>query len=111
MQTVNKQPPIIHNSAYSLQRLLGAENQFKYQGRDKELSTFSSQTIGVGVTYEFTKNKWQSIDRGTLNLYYDTILFDYEDFSDLTQTGYPLGQESQYSFTANVLRLYVSIWY
>lgn len=99
------------SAAFFYSDLFAAENQFKYQGRDKELSTFSSQTIGVGVTYEFTKNKWQSIDRGTLNLYYDTIFFDYEDFSDLTQTGYPLGQEPLYSFTANVLRLYVSIWY
>jgi len=99
------------SAAFFYSDLFNGENEFIYQGRDKELSTFSSQTIGIGVTYEFTKNKWQSIDRGTLNLYYDTIFFDYEDFSDLTQTGYPLGQEPAYSFTANVLRLFVSIWY
>jgi hypothetical protein len=99
------------SAAFFYSDLFTAENEFKYQGRDKELSTFSSQTIGVGVTYEFTRNKWQAIDRGTLNLYYDTIFFDYEDFSDLTQTGFPLGQEPAYSFTANVLRLFVSIWY
>lgn len=99
------------NAAFFYSDLFNSENEFIYQGRDKELSTFSSQTIGVGVTYEFTRNKWQVIDRGTLNLYYDTIFFDYEDFSDLTQTGYPLGQEPAYSFTANVLRLYLSIWY
>ena len=99
------------SAAFFYSDLFNGIDEFKYQGRDKELSTFSSQTIGVGVTYEFTRNKWQAIDRGTLNLYYDTIFFDYEDFSDLTQTGFPLGQEPAYSFTANVLRLFVSIWY
>ena len=99
------------NSAFFYNDLFDVADQFIYQGRDKELSTFTSQTLGLGVTYEFTKKSWQYIDRGTLNLYYDTIFFDYEDFSDLTQTGYPVGQEPSYSFTANVLRLFVSIWY
>jgi hypothetical protein len=99
------------NSAFFYSDLFNAADEFTYQGRDKELSTFTSQTIGLGVSYEFTKNSWQYIDRGTLNLYYDTIFFDYENFSDLTQTGYPVGQEPAYSFTANVLRLFVSIWY
>lgn len=99
------------NNAFFYSDLFNNEFEYIYQGRDKELSTFSSQTIGVGLTYEFTKNNWQFLDRGTLNLYFDTIFFDYEDFTNLTQTGYPLGQEPLYSFTANVLRLYVSIWY
>jgi hypothetical protein len=99
------------NSAFFYKDLFNAADEFIYLGRDKELSTFTSQTLGLGVTYEFTKNNWQYIDRGTLNLYYDTIFFDYEDFSDLTQTGYPVGQEPAYSFTANILRLFVSIWY
>ena len=99
------------NNAFFYSDLFNAADEFTYLGRDKELSTFTSQTLGLGVTYEFTKNSWRYIDRGTLNFYYDTIFFDYEDFSDLTQTGYPVGQEPAYSFTANVLRLYVSIWY
>ena len=99
------------NSAFFYSDLFNVADEFTYQGRDKELSTFTSQTIGLGVSYEFTKNNWQYIDRGTLNFYYDTIFFDYENFSDLTQTGYPVGQEPAYSFTANVLRLFVSIWY
>jgi len=99
------------NSAFFYGDLFNAADEFTYQGRDKELSTFTSQTLGLGVSYEFTKNNWQYIDRGTLNLFYDTIFFDYENFSDLTQTGYPVGQEPAYSFTANVLRLFVSVWY
>ncbi len=99
------------NSAFFYSDLFNAADEFTYQGRDKELSTFTSQTLGLGVSYEFTKNRWHYIDRGTLNFYYDTIFFDYQNFSDLTQTGYPVGQEPAYSFTANVLRLFVSIWY
>jgi len=99
------------NSAFFYSDLFNAANEFIYQGRDKELSTYTSQTVGLGVSYEFTNNNWRYIDRGTLNLYYDAIFFDYANFSDLTQTGYPVGQEPEYSFNANVLRLFVSIWY
>lgn len=80
-------------------------------GRDKELSTFTSQTVGFGASYEFKKNGDGFIKRGSLNLNYDLILFDYQDFRDLRVTTAAVGQEPLYNFSANVIRLFVSIWF
>lgn len=83
-----------------------------FLARDKELSTYDSQSIGFGLSYEFTQGNWRYIDRGSLNFYYDYIFFDYKDFRDALAPPQndPLSQPL-YSFSANVLRLFVSIWY
>ena len=57
-------------------------NQQNFLARDKELSTFTSQALSVGATYEFLPNGWRFIKKGTLNLRYDRIEFDYDDFRD-----------------------------
>lgn len=81
-----------------------------FLARDKELSTFSSRTLGAGVSYEFDASEWRHIERGSFNLSLDHIRFEYDDFSDLRGDP-PLGSESLYSFSANVLQLFFSIWY
>ena len=43
-------------------------NQQNFLARDKELSTFVSQTLSVGATYDFLPNGWRFIKKGTLNL-------------------------------------------
>ena len=85
------------------------EDSQNYLARDKELSSFSSTTIGVSGSYEFGR-AWKAIDRGSLNLELDWIHFDYDDFRDLTQPG-DVGEEPLYSFDAQVIRLYMSIWF
>lgn len=84
----------------------GAQN---YLARDKELSTFTSTTVGLGASYEFGRS-WSGIDRGSLNLQVDWISFDYDDFRDLTKAG-TVGNEPLYSFDATVTRLFTSIWF
>lgn len=86
----------------------GAQN---FLARDKELSTFKSHTIGVAMSYEFVSDGWRFIDRGSLNLSYDHIWFDYDDFRDLTVTGVPPGSEPLYDFSADVIQAFVSIWF
>jgi hypothetical protein len=81
-----------------------------YMARDKELSSFHDQTIGLGVSYEFKPGQWQFIDRGSLNLSLDYIRFDYSDFRDVTAGG-AAGEEPLFSFSANVIKAYLSIWY
>ncbi|MCF6281546.1 MAG: DUF3570 domain-containing protein [Candidatus Polarisedimenticolaceae bacterium] len=78
--------------------------------RDKELSTFNSHTFGLGVSYEFLQQSWSILDRGSLNLSYDYIVFSYDDFHDATAGG-GAGGEPLYEFSANVFRLFVSVWY
>ena len=80
-----------------------------FLARDKELSTFTSTTIGIGASYEFGR-AWAAIDRGSLNLQLDWIRFDYDDFRDLTKSG-DVGSEPLYTFNAQVTRLYMSFWF
>lgn len=81
-----------------------------FRARDKELSNFTTQTIGVGVSYEFKPGFIPWVDKTTVNLYWDHIQFDYDDFRDVTSAG-AVGEEPLYSFDADVLRLYLSVWY
>lgn len=82
-----------------------------FMARDKELSTFTSRAIRVGVTYDIVRSGWKFIDKGTLNLVYDHIKFDYADFRDLRVRGVPAGQEPAYGFDADVLQFFVSFWF
>jgi hypothetical protein len=82
-----------------------------FEARDKELATFKSNSVGVGVTYEFPGGRPRFVQRGTLNLRIDHMMFDYEDFRDLRVTGVAPGTEPLYSFSANVVQLFASIWF
>jgi hypothetical protein len=84
--------------------------QFNFRARDKELSTFTSQALRVGASYDIARQGWRFIDKGTVNLYLDHMMFDYEDFRDLTRPATP-GDEPLYGFDANVIQLFVSFWY
>jgi len=91
--------------------LFNTEAEFVYRARDKELSTYSTQTIGLGVSYEFKKHGWGFIDKGSANIFYNRIQIDYEDFRDLRVTGVDAGTEPLYSLSADVFRIFVSAWY
>lgn len=86
----------------------GAQN---FMARDKELSMFTSHTFGVKLSYDILKNGWRSIDKGTVNLAWDHILFDYENFRDLRVATPVPGDEPLYSFSADVVQLFVSVWF
>jgi len=90
--------------------LFAYEGETNYRARDKELSAFNSHTLGFGVSYNLPKITWGFIEEGSLNLSYDYVQFQYDDFRDLT-SGAPVGEEPLYSFSANILKAYLSIWY
>lgn len=96
--------------------LFAREGELTFSGRDKELSAFTDQTIGIGASYEFAKGGWGFIDKGSVNLKYNLIQFDYDNFLDARESDQnplevPAGGESPYNFLANVIQLFVSIWY
>jgi hypothetical protein len=99
--------------------LFERENQQNFMARDKEMSTFQSQTLRIGATYEFARNGWSFIKKGSLNVFYDRIQFDYEDFRDARYSQLdsaapnfrPAGTEPFYSFGANVFQVFVSAWF
>lgn len=87
-----------------------------FMARDKELSTFASQTIGLGLTY---KLPWilPGIEKSTVNLYWDHMKIDYDNFRDYAHFAtpkdavYKVGEEPLYSLDADVIRLYLSVWF
>ena len=63
--------------------MLPYQDSQNFLSRDKELSEFTSNTIGFTVSYDFVQNGWHAIDRGSINFTYDHIMFEYDDFRDL----------------------------
>ncbi len=86
---------------------LDAQN---FLARDKELSSFSSRTLGLGARYNLDMQGSSGIDRLSFNVNVDTIAFEYSDFRDISVAATP-GSEPLYEFDATVLRLFVSAWF
>ncbi len=86
----------------------GAQN---FLARDKELAAYQTQTIGGGVSYEFETDWLPGIKRGQASLFVDYIDFQYDDFRDVTATGFAPGEEPLYGFDSTVLRLFFSLYY
>lgn len=84
-----------------------------FLARDKELSPFSSTTIGLGVTYKIPAGVIPWFEKSTANLYWDHFNIDYDDFRDarVSPTDYAAGEEPLYSLQADVIRLYFSFWF
>lgn len=87
-----------------------------FLARDKELSPFSSDSFGMGVTYTMP---WHIpfAEKSTLNFYWDHISIKYDDFRDYANFAkrkdaiYKPGEEPLYSLDADVLRIYLSVWF
>jgi hypothetical protein len=90
------------------------KNAQTFLARDKELSQFSSKSVGLGVTY---KLPWAlpGIEKSTANFYWDHMKIDYDNFHDFNNfmglSGFEEGDENLYSLDADVIRLYVSFWF
>ncbi|MEY4588186.1 MAG: hypothetical protein RL497_262 [Pseudomonadota bacterium] len=91
-----------------------------FLARDKELSQFSSTNFGLGVTYKLRKPPIAFLKNCTVNLYWDGLQFDYDNFHNAllskapaegTDAPYKPGEEPLYSFNANVLRLFFTAGY
>lgn len=91
---------------------LFAYSQYQnFMARDKELSTFDSQTVRLGGTYDILRGGWRFVDKGSVSVFYDHIEFQYDDFRDLRNSGAVPGQEPLYTFGADVLQFFVSFWF
>jgi len=81
-----------------------------FLARDKELSTFTSHMLSVGATYELPAFGGSFLKRSTVNLFYDRVRYEYDDFRDVRAGGAP-GSEPLYGYDANVFRLFLSGWF
>jgi hypothetical protein len=93
-----------------------SDTNLLYYGRDKELSTFTSQGFGFGVGYEVLPTGWWQFDKASVSFAYERIDFKYDNFRDL-YPGDPLTGEinpnfnKKFRFSADVIQLYLSVWY
>lgn len=83
-----------------------------FRGRDKELSPLTSHTIGISGSWEFINQPegWKFLKRGSLNVSYDFLSVDYDEFSDIS-VGAPLGEEPLYQLEADIIQIFFSFWY
>ena len=80
-------------------------------GRDKELSEFTDHTVALSARYEILAKGWRYMDKATLNLRYQRIWFDYDNFSDVRDGQLPGFGASTYDFDADVLQVFASVWF
>jgi hypothetical protein len=93
--------------------LLDFNGSQNFYGRDKELSTFDSNSVGFKLSYDFIRDGWKGLDHASLNLGWNHIWFNYKDFRDL-RTVLPaaqVGTEPLYSYSADVVQFFVSAWF
>ena len=101
----------MQNAAEFYSDLFPREDFQNFLARDKELASMQSHTLGFGVAYEFKPGRIGFLGKAALNLRYDRIRFDYDDFRDLRVTGVTPGTEPLYTFDADVIRFYFSGWF
>jgi hypothetical protein len=103
---------------YDLFPEVPSNNPDVYFARDKELSTYTTNSFGFGITYPLPF-RLPFAKKHNLNLYWDYMEFDYDNFRNLllsrSQNGQPaayaVGNEPTYAFEANVIRFYYSVVY
>jgi hypothetical protein len=90
-------------------------NFANFLARDKELSTFQSYGVGIGAAYDFKVARLPWIQKSTVNVRYNHLFIDYDNFRDATRTdvanGILPGQEPLYQLNANVIQAFISIWF
>ena len=91
--------------------LFSGPNQQNFLARDKELATFTTHTAGVGLSYEFETPGLSFIESGKASVFFDYIVFNYDDFRDLRFEGADVGIEPLYEFNATVVRAFISFWF
>lgn len=81
-----------------------------FLARDKELSDFNDITLGVGLTYQLPEKLTFSDMRSEVSLQWDYIRFNYNNFRDPTVDA-AIGEEPLYQFSANIFRLFFSLYF
>ncbi|WP_333607524.1 DUF3570 domain-containing protein [Arsukibacterium sp.] len=93
------------------QDLFGFANQQNFMARNKELSEFSNLTLGVGVSYQLPALAWLGAAKPQLNLQLNHVRYDYQNFRNVTLSGFEAGEEPLYQMQANVIRAFMSLYF
>jgi hypothetical protein len=86
-------------------------NYSNYMARDRELASFHSVLLGVGMSYELpAPASW--LQKSSVNIRYDRLMIHYNDFRNaLYAAADGVGNEPLYRLDANVLQVFFSVWY
>lgn len=87
------------------------QNSQNFLSRDRELAQFRSLTLGLGASWEFHPAWPHWVDKGTLNLNFNHLRIDYQDFHDNLILSVIPGDEPLYTLDANVTQFFISFWY
>ena len=109
------------NAADFYSDLFARPNQLNFYTRDKELSTYHANTIGLGLSYDFSVPRLRWISKASANLRVDHMLVQYADFRDERYSklfaggdaGHSAfaGGEPLYQLNANIIQLFFSAWF
>jgi hypothetical protein len=98
------------NSADFFSDLFPYADAQNYLARDKELSKFQSHGPHLGVSYTWLDQAGDRPLRSTVNLVFNHYSYSYDEFRDVSSGG-AVGAEPLYDFDANVLQLFISLWW
>jgi Protein of unknown function (DUF3570) len=99
-----------HASFYS--DLFPRADYQNYMARDRELAAFNSYDVGAGASYQFLVPGAPWISKSTANFRYDHLLIKYKDYRNALLTSeYGAGNEPLYQLNANIMEVFVSIWF
>lgn len=99
------------NQADFYSDLFPFEDAQNFLARDKELSNFSDYSFNIGLSYALNNARLSFFEKASANLYFSHIIFNYDNFRDIRETSFAVGSEPEYSFSANVIRMYLSFWF
>ena len=100
------------NKADFYSDLFSRAREFTFMARDKEMSTFTDNSIGLAISYTTPLEKIDWLEKSRVSLKWEYIQFEYDDFRNvLKSTSNTVGTEPLYSFSANVIQIFASVWY
>lgn len=99
------------NAADFYSDLFPYRNAQNFLARDKELSALTTTTFGAGVSYLLPPGTIPWFSKSSVNLYWDRMQFDYDNFRNVLAQDLPAGEEPLYGFEADIIRFYLSFWF
>jgi len=91
--------------------LFERQNAQNFEARDRELAAFKSLTYGIGATWEYHVARLSWLQKGTINLRWDRMHINYDDFHDPRLPGFAAGAGPLYTLDASILQGFVSFWF
>jgi len=100
------------NAADFYSDLFPSANYQNFMARDKEISAYTGNTVGIGASYEYKVDRISWLKKVTINVSLDHMMIDYDNFRDLRNaSAYAPGEEPLYSLRANILQVFFSFWF